>query len=181
MVDSAGRARETPVMSGSGPTRERLAGVLNAAYGDGLLSERTLAHRLELLFGSDLLDPDRLTGDLTFRGARRSMAGVVSRVRASLLALVGPPAETPGGQVLALDWDGTREELTVGREADCDVVLTDATVSRHHLRLCFRDGAWILHDLGSTNGTLVNDHRVGRCRLIPGDRLTLGTARLLVD
>ena len=181
MVDRVGPARETLVMAGSGPTRERLAGVLNAAYGDGLLSEHTLAHRLELLFGSDLLDPDRLTGDLTFRSARRSMAGVLSRARASLLALVGPPAGTTGGQVLALDWSGTREELTVGREGDCDVVLTDATVSRHHLRLCFRDGSWILHDLDSTNGTLVNDHRVGRCRLIPGDRLTLGTARLLVD
>lgn len=164
---------------GAGPIRERLAGVLNAAYGDGLLSERTHSHRLELLFGSDLVDPARLTGDLTFRGAGRSLADVLMQARQSLTSILRAP---PGAErVLALDWSGAREELTIGRDDGCDVVLTGPTVSRHHVRLCFRDGVWILHDLGSTNGTLVNDQRVVRCRLIAGDRLDLGGERLTVD
>ncbi|MDQ2895913.1 MAG: FHA domain-containing protein [Actinomycetota bacterium] len=167
-------------MAGSGPTRERLAGVLNAAYGDGLLSQSTLVHRLDQLFGSDLVDPDRLTGDLTFRGAGRSLADVFIRARRSVALILR--AERPGAErLLALDWSGARDELMIGRDEGCDVVLTGATVSRRHVRLCFRDGAWILHDLQSTNGTLVNHQRVIRCRLIAGDRLDLGSERLTVD
>jgi len=165
---------------GSGPIRERLAGVLNAAYGDGLLSEHTLTHRLEQLFGSDLVDPARLTGDLTFRGAGRSLGDVLMRARRTLTSV--PQADRAGAErVLALDWSGAREELTIGRDDGCDVVLTGPAVSRHHVRLCFRDGAWILHALESSNGTLVNDQRVVRCRLIAGDRLELGGERLTVD
>lgn len=154
--------------------------MLNAAYGDGLLSQRTLVHRLDQLFGSDLVDPDRLTGDLTFRGAGRSLADILRRARRSVGSLLR--AERPGSErLLALDWSGARDELTIGRDAGCDVVLTGAAVSRRHVRLCFRDGAWILHDLESTNGTLVNDQRVVRCRLMAGDRLELGGERLTVD
>ena len=165
---------------GSGPIRERLAGVLNDAYGDGLLSERTLTYRLEQLFGSDLVDPARLTGDLTFRGAGRSLADILMRARQSLRSILRAD-RTGAERVLALDWSGARDELTIGRDEGCDVMLTGATVSRQHVRLRFRDGGWILHDLGSTNGTLVNDRRVVRCRLIAGDRLDLGNERLTVD
>ena len=45
----------------------------------------------------------------------------------------------------------------------------------------FRDGSWILQDLESTNGTLLNGVRVGRCRLRPGDRIRLGTEELRID
>lgn len=155
-------------------------GVLNAAYGDGLLSEHTLTHRLDQLFGSDLVDPARLTGDLTFRRAGRSLADVLGRARRSLSSVLRP--DRPRAEcVLALDWSGARDELTIGRDHGCDVVLTGAAVSRQHVRLRFRDGAWILHDLESTNGTLVNNQRVVRCRLIAGDRLDLGGEQLTVD
>lgn len=161
----------------SGNIRQRLAGILNAAYGEGLLSEATLAHRLELLFDSRLIDPARVTGDLTLRTPRRALADLLLRVRA--LADRRPSREW--SCVLALDWAGGQEDLLVGREADCDVVLTDPTVSRRHAGLRFRDGHWILRDLGSRNGTLVNDARVIRCQLHPGDRLRLGDQWLLID
>ena len=166
-------------MAGSGPTRERLAGVLNAAYGDGLLSEHTLSHRLDQLFGDHLIDPERLTGDLTFRAAGHWLADILMRAGRSvaILRVDRPRAE----RLLALDWSGAGDELTIGRDLASDVVLTGLTVSRRHVRLCFRDGAWILQDLGSTNGTLVNHRRVVRCRLVPGDQLDLGGERLTVD
>jgi pSer/pThr/pTyr-binding forkhead associated (FHA) protein len=55
------------------------------------------------------------------------------------------------------------------------------TVSRRHARLNFRDGSWVLQDLDSTNGTLVNNTRIVRCRLLPGDHLVIGSEHLLVD
>ena len=83
--------------------------------------------------------------------------------------------------LLALDWTGGRDELLVGRHDICDVVVGHPSVSRRHARLSFRDGHWVLRDLDSTNGTRVNGRRVVRCRLEPGDRLSLGSAELLVD
>jgi pSer/pThr/pTyr-binding forkhead associated (FHA) protein len=83
--------------------------------------------------------------------------------------------------LLALDWNGGRDELLVGRHDHCDVVVGHPSVSRKHARLSFRDGRWVLRDLDSTNGTRVNGKRVVRCRLEPGDRLSLGSADLLVD
>lgn len=152
-------------MLGAGALRHRLARTLNAAYAEGLLSDRTLAHRLDLLFASPVIDPGRLVGDLTRRVPRRRRR----RHRDDSAIL------------LALDWGGAQEELVIGRQVDCDVVVSHPTVSRHHARLIFRDGGWILQDLGSTNGTRLNGQRVGRCRLRPGDQLALGDQPLRVD
>ena len=64
----------------------------------------------------------------------------------------------------------------VGRSSSCDVVLNDADVSRQHARISFEEGSgWVIEDLGSTNGVVVNGGRVdGRLRLSIGDQITLG-------
>lgn len=167
----------------AGESRQRLARALNAAYGDGLLSESTHAHRLDQLFGSLVVDPARLVGDLTFRSPRRTLATAIGRtVRAAEeLFRSASWAEALPRTLLALDWTGDTEELIVGRHPQCDVVLADPSVSRRHARLRFRDGGWMLHDLESTNGTMVNAVPVVRCRLMPGDHLTIGSEHLLVD
>ena len=69
----------------------------------------------------------------------------------------------------------------IGRGRECDVVFVSEAVSRRHARLLFRDGHWVIHDLGSTNGTMVNGVRIGRCRLRPGDRVTFGDTSVMVD
>ncbi len=83
--------------------------------------------------------------------------------------------------LLVLDWSGAEDELLIGRDEGCDVVLSDLCVSRRHARLRFRDGRWILQDLDSTNGTLVNGVRVGRCQLRAGDVLAVGDEQLAID
>ncbi len=50
--------------------------------------------------------------------------------------------------------------LEIGRAETCEVRLDDTYASQHHARLSQRDGTWIVEDLGSTNGTYVNDGRV---------------------
>ncbi|KPJ53943.1 MAG: hypothetical protein AMS16_05020, partial [Planctomycetes bacterium DG_58] len=61
----------------------------------------------------------------------------------------------PGGLVKHLELNSPR--LVIGRAAECDVVLEEPAVSRHHAELfCDPFGRWWVHDLGSRNGTKVN-------------------------
>lgn len=64
---------------------------------------------------------------------------------------------------------------TIGREANNEVVINDPEVSRKHTRLTFQGGTWVIEDLGSTNGTFVNESRLsGPYSLRLGDVVGLG-------
>ncbi|MFC2023293.1 FHA domain-containing protein [Chloroflexota bacterium] len=64
--------------------------------------------------------------------------------------------------------------LTIGRGPDNDVVLADAfTVSRHHAVITLEQGEYVLYDRDSANGTWVNEQRVFRHTLAPGDRIQI--------
>ncbi|MBI2920025.1 MAG: GGDEF domain-containing protein [Planctomycetes bacterium] len=65
-------------------------------------------------------------------------------------------------------------ETVLGRDSDCGVVLQDADVSRRHAVVTGREGQFTIRDLKSTNGTFVNDARVGEKALGSGDRITVG-------
>jgi hypothetical protein len=160
-------------------SRDRLATILNAAYGDGLISENTLVQRLDRLFSEQVIDPAGLVGDITLRAPRRVWSNLLARAL-ELARSIGPQ-ERSTPLTLALDWSGATDELLIGRHPRCDVLLADPTVSRRHARLRFCDGTWALQDLDSTNGTTINGLRVGRCQLRAGDRLMLGDQQLIVD
>lgn len=71
-----------------------------------------------------------------------------------------------------LDVDGG---LTIGRSGDCDLTLQDTYLSSRHARLANDDGDLSIEDLGSTNGTYVNQELVkGRVRLERGDVVQVG-------
>ena len=70
---------------------------------------------------------------------------------------------------------------TMGRGPRADFVLDAALVSRLHCRLLVRDDALIVENLGSTNGTYVNDRQVERSILKVGDRLRAGRVELRVS
>ncbi|MGH7546387.1 MAG: FHA domain-containing protein [Gemmatimonadota bacterium] len=62
----------------------------------------------------------------------------------------------------------------VGREAGCDLVVPESTVSRLHAEIRYQGGKYVLHDL-STNGTKVNGQRMGRTHVLgAGDEVTFG-------
>src|SRR3954468_8071871 len=71
--------------------------------------------------------------------------------------------------------------VTIGRSRDCDVTLEDANVSRRHAELRREGGAWVVADLGSTNGVKINGQRVDQHPLSPGDEITLGLERLVYE
>lgn len=93
-----------------------------------------------------------------------------------------PPAALevaePGRSARTVDLSG--RPALIGRGSDCDVVLADAHASRHHARLEVRGGVYVLIDLGSTNGTRVNGHRVREVVLGAGDRIDVGQSTLRV-
>ncbi|HEX6332060.1 MAG TPA: DUF3662 and FHA domain-containing protein [Actinomycetota bacterium] len=64
--------------------------------------------------------------------------------------------------------------VTLGRLPESDVVVNDPGASRQHARISNTAGDYVLSDLGSTNGTLVNDQTVRERALADGDRITIG-------
>jgi FHA domain/Protein of unknown function (DUF3662) len=78
----------------------------------------------------------------------------------------------PGRAARRVRLDG--RAVIIGRASDCGLVLADAHVSREHARIDFRGGVFVLTDLGSTNGTRVNGHRIREVVLGAGDRIELG-------
>ena len=68
------------------------------------------------------------------------------------------------------------EATRIGRALDNDIVVSDASVSRHHATIEYRNGGFVLRDLGSQNGTWVGVQRVTEVPLGRGDALRLGDA-----
>ncbi len=92
------------------------------------------------------------------------------------LKVVDPPQRR--GRVFELG-----EEVTLGRSSGCAVPLEDDTfTSSVHARVFQRSGQYWLEDLGSTNGTWLNEERVsdGPTRLQRGDRMKVGSTTLEV-
>ncbi len=98
-------------------------------------------------------------------------------------SVVIPTLTFLSGVALGKELPLLRQQVSFGRDEECDIVLTDPAVSRKHLQLTrrklVRTGTddsvrVVLQDLGSTNGTLVNYRRVQRAVLRPGDKITLG-------
>ena len=92
------------------------------------------------------------------------------------------PVEEPGDSGLVQGREiAVPSGATLGRTDRALVVVADPAVSAEHARLVSRGTRWLVADLGSTNGTLVNQRRIrGETPLAPGDVLGLGNVRLRV-
>lgn len=76
-------------------------------------------------------------------------------------------------------YEGSAPSCTIGREkASSQIVLRDPNISRCHAEITYNQGAWYIHDCGSTNGTLVNDVATEACQLNDGDVITLALTNL---
>jgi hypothetical protein len=92
-------------------------------------------------------------------------------------------ARIPTGAYLIID--GKRHHplvstvINIGRSLDNQIVVDDARVSRSHAQMQARDGRFVLFDLGSGAGTLVNGRRIAQHILRPGDVISLASNRLV--
>ena len=110
-------------------------------------------------------DPGLTTGQFLVAGSVREGAGGGGAVGSLVL---------PDGERIVV---GT-EPLTIGRLPECDVVLSDPSVSRRHAEVRRRDGSILVVDLDSTNGTKVNGAGVRERALADGDEIKVGSASL---
>ena len=89
-----------------------------------------------------------------------------------LVAMSGPEA----GRTYELGW-----EARIGREPDNTIRLADDNASRHHAKIVQRPDGYVVSDLNSSNGTLIDGERIGEPRLLrPGAEITIGNTRLVL-
>ena len=102
------------------------------------------------------------------------------------------PAPTPAPAVSQLEVQNGTQPVTgrkyalygpleIGRGTACDISIPNRFVSTRHARIFQHEGAWMLQDLGSTNGTLLNGEPVDDpCPLQPGDLVVVGDTEFIV-
>jgi hypothetical protein len=111
-------------------------------------------------------------GALPLNGEHRPV-GAVARPEATLVA-----QEYPNNH--PSKYIRFNQDVTIGRGLDNAIIYADETrVSRQHARIEFKYGQFLLFDLNSTNGTLVNGRPVTQIVLTPGDRISLGGFEVL--
>jgi hypothetical protein len=117
--------------------------------------------------------PD-LTGTVAMAGAAGAVVGATGSVTPLPKLVVVSPPDHQGREFTLGD------EVTVGRAGGCAVLLDDDTfVSQLHARIFRRDGDLHIEDLGSTNGTYLNQRKVGAAMVVrPGDQVQVGRTTL---
>ena len=65
--------------------------------------------------------------------------------------------------------------MTIGRAPECELRVDDTYASQQHARLFAKNNSWFVEDLGSTNGTFVNDQKLAAPAMLqPGDKVRVG-------
>ncbi len=163
--------------------RDKVIAELRERAADGSLAHESFVFRVDAAlrarYRSDLA---QIVSDLPaprVSHARAALDRLAETRRAAgrrLASFLGPPR--PLAFVLP---SGTQDTFTIGRDADCDLVLCDMTVSRSHAGLFREAGRWLLIDAGSTNGTRINGWRVtAPVPLRAGDEIRFGSMTMIV-
>src|SRR5579875_3112226 len=120
-----------------------------------------------LLLGQPVLNAD---GSLSLPGATRAVAASEVAKFVTVPALIGVTQGIP--TVFPLK---RGKRLVLGRDKQCDIVLSDVLVSRKHAEIVEGADGFYIRDLGSSNGVIVNQARIDNpYLLVNGDRFTIG-------
>ncbi len=103
-------------------------------------------------------------------------------IKAQLVARLTAVTPTVAGQSVGREFPLDGHEIRVGRAPSCEINLDgDPLVSRFHAVLRSHDGVYAITDLGSSNGTLVNDAEIhAETPLHEGDEVTIGECRMRI-
>lgn len=143
-------------------------------------SSETLYQIVRILFALSLLGFLFLVIRITLRELQQQplvyrAPGRSSVPRAELLTVAGEEGSTVSeGQIFEL-----QGAATIGRASSSRIILDDSSVSAQHAIVRSGDSGWVIEDLGSRNGTLVNGRVVDKpAALSCGDAIQLGRVRL---
>lgn len=117
-------------------------------------------------------DSDEFTGQLQVEASNERGAAAPATASA-------PSPEHPIIDVDGDKWLLTEPVTVLGRGTEADIVVADSGVSRRHLELRITPTGVIATDLGSTNGTFVEGHRIDAATLLDGNQITIGRTRIL--
>lgn len=78
------------------------------------------------------------------------------------------------GDKLLATFESNNEDISIGRNASNDIKIDNLAVSGRHAQVRKVLNSYLIEDLGSTNGTYVNDKKIERYELLDGDRVTIG-------
>ena len=206
-----GSTADTPTtpesLRASDAERDHAVGELRNEFVEGRLSHETFMYRMQTAL--DARHRGQLAGLFTDLPPRRPGAGkLMARIRALLRTqqAAGPSYEQAPPRIPPLPhaWQGPPASLanpapplaapaplafppgsgvrfTIGRTRDCDLCLTDLSVSRMHALLVRREDGWVLSDLGSHNGTRLNGWLVREAvRVRAGDRVEFGSMAFII-
>ncbi len=84
------------------------------------------------------------------------------------------------GQEKDMSWELEGSRLVIGRDSICDVIVNDPKLSRIHAEIVKEGNTYIFYDKESMNGCFINDDRVSRQILIPGDIIKIGDTSIKV-
>jgi len=104
--------------------------------------------------------------------------------RAALTAILDGPADRAMVVIHRGPAKGARflidqSQSSIGRATDSQIFLDDVTVSRKHAAIEVEDGVFTLNDLGSLNGTYLNNQSVAKSALKTGDEIQIGKFHML--
>lgn len=105
--------------------------------------------------------------DQTVISPIQSFEAPAQELAPTLLMISGPQL----GRSFSID----KDEFMIGRVDNCDLVVEDDLVSRHHCKILLTPSGTQVVDLASTNGTLVNGRRVDKAILKEGDQVQVGS------
>jgi hypothetical protein len=133
-----------------------------------------VAESVAVASGTPHEQPEGVGNTMIFSGSKRvrgAVEGTGARRRSkALLNVSGRRTLLPPGGA------------TIGRSRECDVVIEDSGVSRRHAELRPEGTAWMIEDLGSTNGVRVNGLAIHAThQLQSGDRIEVGTTEILFE
>ncbi|GAB2935695.1 FHA domain-containing protein [Nonomuraea fastidiosa] len=171
-----------PPFRASDGERDRAIEELKHRAVEGRISHDTFVGRVDqALRARNRHELDELVADLPRRPTLRQRLTDAVASLSEFTTKIQAAWRRPRLPRLALP-DDDRERYVVGRGSSCDLVLTDLTVSRVHAELRREgDGAWMLVDLGSLNGTRLNGWRlVGPARVKSGDEVAFGDCGFLL-
>lgn len=128
-----------------------------------------------------------LLGPVTveFEASENEVSGqldVEASTRRGAAAPATAVSASPQHPIIEVDgekWLLTEPVTVIGRGSEADITVPDSGVSRRHLELRVTPTGVIATDLGSTNGTFVEGHRIDAATLVDGNQIVIGRTRIL--